>query len=190
MKNNIRASLVLIIVLLQFHSCKPDDEYYSLSQEAKDFVQFEVDDTFKLKNENTDEIITLIVTFKEFGFSKDGPNASPLISFGPTKDIFYEYGVYRFSDANNCFLGQVLITATETGGFELQVSISDSCSDTISNTYTVTEPPLISVIVNGFSYSNTVLLESNFSNLFYSKERGILKIEDLFVQGQLFTIVE
>ena len=58
MKNRFKHFGFYPLVLIALYSCKPDDFYYNLSDEARELLLFEIDDTFQLKNLETDEIIT------------------------------------------------------------------------------------------------------------------------------------
>jgi hypothetical protein len=190
MKITPTISIIAIITMLLFQSCKKDDEYFGLSQEAKNLLLFEVGDTFQLRNHNTDEIITFTVDFKEIDFYKGGTGSSQMISFGPKRDRFYEYGEYTFSDASDCFKGSVVVLATQTEEFDFRIGFLDICSDVLDGNFTTFEQPLTDITIEGILYTNVYSLRSYVENISYSAEKGILKIENIFDGELLFSIVE
>lgn len=191
MKKNKIIGIAMLFLLVLLQSCKEDDIYYNLPQEARDVLLFEVNDTFQLRNQTTDEIITFTITDKEIDFSENGSNISPFYSFGSSRDIFFEYGIYDFVDSTNCYRGSVFVRATRDEDFEFKIGFTEMCTDSIDDNYETYEEALTSTTVEGISYTNLLSLRaSNFNTLFYSKEKGILKIESLFFGETLFTIVE
>jgi len=176
------------ILLISLQSCNPDDKYYSLNDEAKAFLVFDLNETFKLKKTDTDEIITLTVISKEVKFIGDGPHASGFISFGPTADIFVEKGMYSFTDNSNCYNGEVLVIAKKDGGYVLKAHLDDCFSNSNYHYYEFYDEFFSTVDVDGIEYPNAYLLRSYPNNLYYSKEKGILKIINEY--NTLFNYVE
>ncbi|WP_417236995.1 hypothetical protein [Bizionia paragorgiae] len=189
MKDKFKHLGFFFLVLITLQSCKPDDVYHDLSDDAKDFLLFEIDDTFKLKNLETDEIITLTITSKEMGHYEDGPNESSFISFGPSADVHIERGEYIFTDETNCYDGIVAVVANRDGGFELKAYLGN-CFRDIDYSFDYQDEFFTTIDVEGIEYSNAYLLRCFPDVLFYSKEKGILKIVDDFIQETRFTIVE
>ncbi len=189
MKDKFKHLGIFFLVLITLQSCKPDDVYHDLSDDAKDFLLFEIDDTFKLKNLETDEIITLTITSKEIRHYEDGPNESSFISFGPSADVYIERGEYIFTDETNCYDGIVSVEANRDGGFELKAYLGN-CFGDIDYSFDYQDEFFTTIDVEGIEYSNAYLLRSFPDILFYSKEKGILKIVDDFNQETLFMIVE
>ncbi|WP_432670708.1 hypothetical protein [Flavobacterium sp. SM2513] len=177
------------LVLITLQSCKPDDRYYDLSDDAKDFLLFEINDTFKLKNLETNEIITLKITSKEIRHYEDGPNESSFVYLGPSADVYIERGEYTFTDDTNCYDGIVAVEANRDGGFELKAFLGN-CFGNIDYSFDYQDEFFTTIDVEGIEYSNAYLLRSFPDILFYSKEKGILKIVDDFNQETRFTIVE
>ena len=180
---------IFFLVLITLQSCKPDDLYYDLSDDAKGFLLFEIDDTFKLKNLETNEIITLKITSKEIRHYEDGPNESSFISFGPSADVYIERGEYTFTDDTNCYDGIVAVEANRDGGFELKAFLGN-CFGNIDYSFDYQDEFFTTIDVEGIEYSNAYLLRSFPDILFYSKEKGILKIVDDYNHETRFTIVE
>ena len=180
---------IFFLVLITLQSCKPDDLYYDLSDDANGFLLFEIDDTFKLKNLETNEIITLKITSKEIRHYEDGPNESSFISFGPSADVYIERGEYTFTDDTNCYDGIVAVEANRDGGFELKAFLGN-CFGNIDYSFDYQDEFFTTIDVEGIEYSNAYLFRSFPDILFYSKEKGILKIVDDYNHETRFTIVE
>ena len=84
---------IIFFSLVGLQSCKKDNVYHNLNDEAKAILKFNLDESFKLKNFATNEIITLTVKVKEFKYGKDGSNESSFVSFGTVPgDIYIESG--------------------------------------------------------------------------------------------------
>ena len=181
--------ITLLFLLISLQSCKPDDRYYKLSDEAKSFLPFEVNDTFKLKNLNTNEIITLTVISKETHFIDDGPNESFFLAFGPPADTYVERSEYRFTDNSNCYNGQVSVLADREGGYLLSAYVS-GCFGNADYAYEYRDEFFPTIDVEGIQYPNAYLLRSFPNVIYYSKEKGILKIVDDYNDITLFSYVE
>ncbi len=180
-------SFFLLIIILQ--SCKPDDIYYNLSEDAKEFLLFEVNDTFKLKNQQTNEIITLTVTSKTIQHYKDGPNESPFFSFGANADTYVERGEYFFTDDTNCYNGDISVQANRDGDFELNGYLG-GCFGNTDYSFEYRDEFFSTIDVEGVQYFNAYILRSYPDIIYYSKEKGILKIVDEYNQETIFTIIE
>jgi hypothetical protein len=173
------------IIVLQ--SCSKDDSYYNLSEEAKAFLLYEEGDTFQLKNTTTNEIITLTVTNKEFAFSKGGTPGS--IYSGIGSDSYYQYGSYSFTDSTNCYNGNFMVEAKKQGDFEMNVYLG-GCFGSTNFAFEYQDEFFTSIDVAGVNYANAYLFRSAPNFLYYSKEKGILKIIRGIDQEELFTIVD
>lgn len=188
MKDKFKHFGIFILILITLQSCKPDDVYYNLSDEAKELLLFEIGDTFKLKNLETNEIITLTVTFKEIRHYEGGGEISH-IAVGPSADVYIERGMYIFTDETNCYDGIVAIEANRDRDFEFKVYLGN-CFGDIDYSFDYQDEFFTTIDVEGVAYSNAYLLRSFPDILYYSKEKGILKIVDDFNQETRFTIVE
>lgn len=173
---------MLIICVLQ--SCKRDDDYYSLSDETRGFFVFEAGETFKLKNEETGEIINFKVTEKEFSFGKEYYESS-MVSFGAYGgETYVEYGMLRFIDDSGCYTGGIVANTDSKNINTIDISLQGCFSEQYYQPYKYYGK----VDVLGKEYQDAYLFSSN-NDMYYSKEKGILKIVDY--QGVLkFSIVE
>ncbi|MBP0905072.1 hypothetical protein ACFSKN_15540 [Mariniflexile gromovii] len=188
MKKLLKNYGIIILTLVMLQSCKKDDLYYNLSDDAKGFLFFNLEDTFKLKNLTSDEIITLTVVSKEFNYFKDGPNESFSISFGVVPaDVYVEIGVLKFTDTTNCYNGEIFIMANQDGSFVLRVSLNECFM--VSSYYQYYDELLPTTSVEGIEYQNAYILKGGPNDLFYSKEKGILKITD-FEENIIFGVIE
>ena len=188
MKFQINKTVTFLLFLLLLQSCKPDDIYIDLSAEAKTFLQFEVGDKFKLKNHQTNEIIILTVVSKHIGHEED--NSPGLwVSFGPSGDTYIERGEYEFKDGSNCYNGNVSVEASGNNDFELKISLRN-CVGNSNYYFEYYDDFLSNIDVLGTTYSNAYLLKYSPEILYYSKEKGILKIVNTFNQNIIFSIVE
>ncbi len=191
--NNHIVFFFLIIISLQ--SCMPEDKYYNLSDDAKEFLFFELDDTFKLRNLSTDEIITLKIISKEIEHYADGGISH--ISFGPSADVYIERGEYIFTDDSNCYTGSVIIEARRDGSFEFSIRTGDCFGEYLATPEFNSlkfefSDEIISINVNGIEYTKTYILNTVnnaiVNTIFYTKEKGIIQINDN--QSTVFTITE
>lgn len=188
MKTQFKQTINFLLFLLLLQSCKPDDIYIDLSAEAKTFLQFEVGDTFKLKNHQTNEIIILTVTSKKIRHEEDNSPGS-WVSFGSSGgDTYIERGEYTFSDVNNCYDGSLSVEP-RGADFELKMYLGN-CFGNYSYTFDYQNDFFSTINVSGITYSNAYLLKSWPDSLYYSKEKGILKIVDNTNQNIRFSIVE
>jgi hypothetical protein len=175
---------------ISLQSCKPDDIYYDLSENAKGFVNFEIGDTFKLKNLNTDEVITLHVITKNILYENYGSGESSFISFGVAPaETYVQVGTYAFTDNLKCYNGEISVIANEEGGFLFTARIN-GCFDNLGSIYQYNNVFFPTIDVDGIQYQNAYLLDSNHNILYYSKEKGILKIVDVSKNIILFSYVE
>ena len=180
-------SVILLFLILQ--SCRREPIYYNLSNEAKGFLVYGLNDTFKLKNSETDEIILFTIVEKEVGYVDGGPNESSYI--GATADIYEERGFYKFTDAENCFSGELSLIAERENKFRLSVYLY-GCFENSSFTYEYLNNEFSSIEIDGKIYNNVYLFEKYQDSIFYSKDKGILKITETidFRETRQFTIVE
>lgn len=190
MKKIITFFGILFLVTISLQSCKPDDIYYDLSNDAKGFVNFEIGDAFKLKNLNTNEIITLNVITKNILYENYGSGESSFISFGVAPaETYVQRASYTFTDNLNCYKGEISVVANEEGDFTLTALI-DGCFGNLGSVYQYNNLFFSTVDVEGIQYQNAYLLNSNSNNLYYSKEKGILKIVNQPKNITLFSYVE
>lgn len=183
---------LIFLITISLQSCKPDDIYHDLSDDAKGFVNFEIGDTFKLKNTATNEIITFSIIAKNFRYLDDGPNGSSFISFGVAPaDIYVQQGSYSFTNSSNCYQGEITVTANQEGGFSL-IAFTNECFDNLGAAYgyDYMNVFLPTVDVAGIQYQNAYVLHSDSNVLYYSKEKGILKIVNELSNTTLFSHVE
>ncbi len=185
MKVSLIATAIILLLLTGLQSCfPPDDKYYNLSDDAKSFLLFDVNDTFKLKNLSTDEVITLTITSKEIFFDN---SVSSLIYLGPL--AHFEKGVYRFMDSIDCYSGEVSLLADRDGAYELKANLC-GCFLNFKNLFEYQDEFFSTIDVEGIEYQNAYLLNSFQYSMYYSKENGILKITDDLNQTTLFSYVE
>jgi hypothetical protein len=173
---------------MTLYSCKQDDVYHDLSNDAKDLILFEVDDTFRLKNLETNEIITLTVIQKTIEYYNTS-SSNYFISFGSGGNVYVEHGEYIFRDSTNSYWGTVTVEANTDGSFKFDAYLGDGFVNTYYP-FDYQDEFFSTIDVEGIEYSNAYLLRSSPDILFYSKEKGILKIVDDFSQETRFTIVE
>lgn len=121
---NFKFFTIIFFTLLGLQSCKKDDVYHNLNDEAKALLKFNLDESFKLENFATNEIITLTVKVKEFKYSKDGSNESSFVSFGAFQgNTYIESGNCQFTDVTNCYKGEISVLANKEGGFSFRVGL-------------------------------------------------------------------
>ena len=181
MKNNFKILLLILLVT----SCKVEDRYYDLSQEGKELLAYETGETFQLKNIETDEIVSFFVESKTIEYVEDGPNESSFI-FGSSSEEFIEIGRILFTDNSNCYNGEIQVKGDRDKGFEFTAYLYDCFGDDF---YYFQNEFINSTNVEGVEYSNTYLLRNYPKTLYYSKEKGILKIVD-FDENTLFGLIE
>ena len=194
MVNNLKFFAIIFFSLVGLQSCKKDDVYHNLNDEAKGLLKFNLDESFKLKNFATNEIITLTVKVKEFKYSKDGSNESSFVSFGAVPgDTYIERGSCQFADVTNCYKGEIAVLANRKGGFSFRVALcggSYGCFGENSYNYEYQNEFFQTLNIEGIEYQNVYLLRSFPNILYYSKEKGILKIIDGFDNKILFVFAE
>lgn len=91
------------IIVLLFTSCKKK-VYHSFTDEERAYMVYEKGDKFKLKDENTGEIIEFTITDKYIRYDDD--NESSSLS---RKEHFMEQGEIKFSDASGNNSGFIYI---------------------------------------------------------------------------------
>jgi hypothetical protein len=180
---------LVILLLLILQSCSPNPIYYNLSNETKEFLVYDINDTFQLKNSETNEIIPFTIVEKEYGYVEGGPNESSFI--GATADIYEERGYYKFTDSSNCYTGELTLVAERENKFSLKVYLY-GCFEHSDFTYEYLNNQFSSIEIDGNVYNNVYLFEKFQDSIFYSKEKGILKITETinFTETRRFTIVE
>ncbi len=190
MKIQFKQTFIFFLFLLLLQSCKPDDIYYDLSVEAKAFLIFDVGDTFKLKNHQTNEIITFSVTSKKIQHYEYSLGSSSMVAFGTSGgDTYLERGEYVFKDENNCYNGNVSVEATDDNKFKFTIYLKN-CVDSENYFFEYYNEFSPNIDVLGTTYSNAYLLRFSPEILYYSKEKGILKIVNNFNKNTIFSIVE
>ena len=185
MKKLLLKFKIIVLLLLVLQSCDKGDSYYDLTTEAKDLLLYEVGDTFKLKNVITDEVVNFTVSSKEFYHFKESNAGWWLASSGG--DDYFESGSYSFTGDSNCYNGTVSVQAKSNGGFRL-IAYSAECL--LNNSSEYQNEPLTTININGIDYSNVYIIRSNYQTLFYSKEKGVLKITNDFTNETQFIIEE
>ena len=179
---------IIILFFISLNSCKKDDLYYDLSDSDKELLSFEINDTFKLKNFDTDEIIDFTIISKEFDFIEVPRYGSVPIPSGPPIDTFVERVKVKFLDTSNCHNGEIYVIATEEGGFILSALLGE-CFLEYNDYYQYYTEFLPITSVEGIEYQNAYVLKAGPANLYYSKEKGIIKITD-FEENLKFGIIE
>ena len=186
--------------MILFPCCQPSDSYIDLSENAKEFLQFEIGDSFLLTNLETDEIIELNITFKEIDYiDGSASNTGTFLDF--RGDSFFEQGLYLFSDQSNCYKGNLKIEARSENEFEFTITLLDCFGENlttsnINNFEFEHDDEIISINVNGVDYPETYILNTvnNTSfldnTIFYTKENGIIQIDNNRSQSTVFTITE
>lgn len=190
MKKIIAFFGIIFLLSISLQSCKPDDIYYDLSDDAKSYVNFEIGDSFKLKNLNTNEVITLNVITKNILYENYGSGESSFISFGVApSETYVQRATYTFTDNLNCYKGEISVVANQEVKFRL-TSLIDGCFSDLGSVYQYNNLFYPTVDVEGIQYQNAYLLNSNSNVLYYSKEKGILKIVNQPKNITLFSYVE
>ena len=96
--------LILLSIPLLLFSCKKK-VYHSFTDEERAFLVYDEGDTFKMKNEDTGEILTFTVISKSVEFKEDfGPQLGP-----SRKEHFMEQGNIDFSGSNSSNSGYIYI---------------------------------------------------------------------------------
>lgn len=174
-------SISLFSLILSITSCEPSEKQIKLSKEAQQFLVYEQNESFKLRNEQTSEVKTFSVTSLTIDY-KDTQELDN-ISLGLEKDLF-ENRTISFSDDNNCE-GSISLRAKKENQFEFSIFFYNCLEGQI-----FTNPKYIGdVNIRSHLYHDTYMLKSFTSKLFYSLQKGILKIEDLAKGETLFSIV-
>ncbi|MGB2684654.1 MAG: hypothetical protein WBC43_06510 [Olleya sp.] len=185
MTNKFIYNLKIVIILLLVTSCKVEDQYYDLSQEGKALLTYEIGEIFQLKNIETNEIISFSVNSKTIEYIADGPNESSFI-FGSSSDDFIEVGRILFVDNSNCYNGEIIVKSVRDNGFEFTAYFYDCFGDDF---YYFQNEFIDTTSVEGVDYSNVYILRNYPKTLYYSKEKGILKILDVD-ENTLFGLIE
>jgi hypothetical protein len=184
----LRVLLVALVCVLAT-SCKCEDEYKQLLPEERELVGFEVNDTFRLKQLSSGDTLLFTVTDKEIQSISDEPNESSFISFGNSCNAttYTERGYYRFVEASNCYVGEFSVAQNGADGFAFNGYLS-GCFGPSDFLYEYQNEFLQFADIEGVVYPDVYLLNRFPSVLYYSKEKGILKIVENGVTE--FVIVE
>ena len=174
MKNKLIYNLKILAILLLATSCKVEDTYYDLNQEGKALLTYDIGETFKLKNVETNDIVSFVVDSKIIEYIDDGPNESSFI-FGASADTFIEIGALSFVDNSNCYKGEITVKGDRDNGFQFSAYFYDCFGDDF---YYFQNEFVDTTDVEGIAYSNVYVLRNYPKTLYYSKEKGILKIVD------------
>jgi hypothetical protein len=185
MKKTLIYNLKILLILLLVTSCKVEDRYYDLSQEGKELLTYEIGEVFQLKNIETNEIISFSVHSKTIEYIDDGSNESSFI-FGSSSDDFIEVGRISFMDNSNCYKGEISVKGDRDNGFEFTAYFYDCFGDDF---YYFQNEFIDTIEVDGAEYYNVYILRNYPKTLYYSKEKGILKIVD-FDENTLFELIE
>lgn len=190
MKQKLNFLIISLLLSMCLQSCKKDDIYYDLTDDAKGFVNFEIGKTFKLKKATTNEVITLKVITKNIVYENFSLGESSFISFGTVSgETYVQKGTYRFTDNLNCYIGEITVVANEEGGYQLTAYL-DGCFGNTKSGYQFYNNLLPTIDVEGIQYQNAYELNSNPNVLYYSKEKGILKIVNKSNNLTEFSFVE
>lgn len=192
MKNRIKRGgfglSLMLVVCVFFQSCKCEDVYHKLSDEDQGFLFFEKNETFKLKKISTSEILLFTVITKEVQFVENGPNESSFVSFGTcSNESYFERGFYRFTDATNCYNGEFVLSSNGDNGFEFNAYLSGCFGDS-DFLFSYQNEFYQTMTIEGVDYSNVYVLNRFPTVIYYSKEKGILKIAENGITK--FSIVE
>lgn len=187
MKIAFRNLFVLALFILLLNSCKPDDVYVNLSQNAKELIGFEVGQTFRLKDNQTNQIITLTVMSKNIQHYESSEYST--IYLGPRGDYYIERGEYTFTDTTNCYNGIVTVEAVTNDDFKFQIFLSN-CFGNSDFPFEFSNEIFPQISFLGNTYNNVYFLPSAASDIYYTKEKGIIKIVNSFNQNVRFSIIE
>lgn len=170
----MRKIYLLFSLVCITNSCKPDDIFFLLSEEAKSFISYEVDQTFQLQNQTTEEILNFTITDIETETIRLGNGPGPTVSFGPTADRFFERTRIEFSSSNGCF-GNILIRAQDTIDFDVIVGFRDCNTEKSVDGNGV--PEFIgNYNLDGITYTNVYLISGFQHELYYSTDIGFVEV--------------
>ncbi len=178
---------LIFLSLILFQSCSKDDTYYDLPKEAKDLINYDIGDTFKLKNISTNEIVTLTINSKETYYYEES-NAGWWLG-GSGGDDYFERGEYSFSDITNCYTGTLSVEARSNGRFELTAYLGECFGNNIDS-FKYQDEFFPSINIAGIEYTNVYLIRSHFQVIYYSKVNGIIQIVNNFSQETQFIIAQ
>lgn len=179
-----RFILLSICCVMMFSSCKREDKYYNLSSEAKGFMAYNEGDVFKLKNETTGDTITFLVETRIFEFEEYSP-PSPHYAWGVSGDTYFEMGQISFRSDEGC-TGEIWVEAYYHDEFSVKVNLYECFNDMYFQDYEYYG----TVEVDSRLYSDSYLFRGSSHHLYYSKEKGILRIDRPFTNEILYSIVE
>lgn len=92
----------LAIMSMIFIGCKAKDEYFYLSEKAKEYIPYKEGETFYLKDNITDQMVPFKIVSIESEMKQGSKSTAPLIYFGPSGDDFYEWCTVQLTSTTNC----------------------------------------------------------------------------------------
>ena len=166
--------LIISIATIFLFSCKKDI-YHNFMEDEKAFLVYNEGDIFKLKNEDTGEILEHLVTEEYVEYRKDtGPTA------GGFKKHFMEKGEVKFTNPGSSFQGYIYKDKVDQ--FSLDFSIvnfglsgSDGIPDKIED-----------IMINGITYKNVSVYVD--AGIWFSKTHGFVRLEN-YTTGVIYTRV-
>ncbi len=166
--------ILLLLTILVLYSCKPDDIYYLLSDEAKSFVNYEVGQTFQLENQATEDILNFTITEIETETIRLGNGPGQMVFLGVPADKFYERTRVKFTSENDCS-GSIFVRAQDTIDFDIHIGFTDCNTGKSVNANGV--PEFIgNYNLDGITYTNVYIISGFQHELYYSIDIGFVEI--------------
>lgn len=182
---NSKYKLTLFLVLTTLLiSCSVEDVYHDLTDEARALIAYEMDDEFFLSNNQSGEILSLSIISKEIYYDKASKIGSP---FATGADTFFETGIFRFQDVDDCYQGTAFIEALRNDSFRFSISL-EGCFDYAPFPFFYENEILESFTLDGVSYEDVYILRTGSRALYYSKLEGILLVINEFTEEIEYSI--
>ncbi len=171
-------TMILLIITFLLSSCSKDI-FHDLTLDEQAFLVYELGEQFKLKNEMTGDTLNFVVSKKSLEYSQDK-------KYGSINDHYVQEGENNFS-ANNC-KGEILIRKGVDDSFEIGIYFKGSPIEfNFSGRHDSYSFP-ISLTIGSIEHHKLYLFEAGDTKLFFSKEIGIIKIENAST-GNLYTVL-
>lgn len=170
------SSLILLVIFFIFSSCKKEDNCPQLSEEQLKFLAYETGDQFKLKSETSGDTIIFNVTEK-------------IIEEVMAKRSFFSVSCLQEAYINFNELscnGSLSISINEESNLNIYISLLGCYNLTSFSEYIF----FGTIKINGKNYENAYLFTSHLHELYFSKEKGFLKIDEISTGKTLYTIIE
>ncbi|MGO3183675.1 MAG: hypothetical protein ACTIJ9_12675 [Aequorivita sp.] len=177
-KSLFKIITVSVCCVMMFSSCKREDKYYALSSEAKGFLAYDEGETFRLRNETTDDTITFQVETRTLEFEEHNA-PSPHYAWGVSGDTYFEVGHISFRSDEGC-VGEIWVEGYYNNEFTVKINLYE-CFD---NMYFQEYEYIGNVEVNDRLYHDAYQFIGP-GLLYYSKEKGILQIHKRLTEYNL-----